>query len=220
MARYCVQCGLQIEDAWCHCPQCGRAADPGQAPSNANSKPAPLPRPTRSNRSRIIRVCIIIAIAVIIIGMVRSISVGLPKTVDTDTVYKEILNSSPRPVTTSSQLGPSVLTLKPNEFLQVNFTILPGMSNASVQGRFESSGGSATDLNAGISALILNSENFDRWKQHLQVNSLYNNGNTESGRTLIRNLSPGSYVLIFANASGFETKAISQDFHLKYTMWH
>ena len=113
----------------------------------------------------------------------------------------------------TSNLVNGTITVNSGSYYDVSFTVTSAMTNPTVIGSFQASGGSGND----IIALVLDSISFTNWSNGHQVSPLYNSGQLTTANINASITGTGTYYLVFSNQfSTFTSKQVSTSVNLQW----
>src|ERR1035437_6271838 len=113
----------------------------------------------------------------------------------------------------TSNLVNGAITVKAGSYYEVPFTITNAMTNSSVQGSFNASGGSGND----IIVLVFDDTSFFNWVNGHQATPIYNSGQLTTSNINASITTPGTYHLVFSNMFSLVTsKQVTTSVNLQY----
>jgi hypothetical protein len=103
--------------------------------------------------------------------------------------------------------------VEPRTFKPFKITLMPGMSNARVEGSFTASG-----ARNDIEVTLLNELQYAHWQDRQRFDAAYVSGRVTSGKIAVTlPAGPGTYYMVFSNRfSIISNKAVTADVQLVY----
>jgi hypothetical protein len=107
----------------------------------------------------------------------------------------------------------SAFIVGPRTFKPFKVTLMPGMTNARLEGSFTASG-----ANDDIEVTLLDEALFANWQNRSKFEAAYESGRVTSGKIAVTlPARPGTYYVVFSNRfSLISNKAVTADLQLRY----
>ena len=159
------------------------------------------------------------AVAVLIVGAFLWLGTkGRPPKAADDSAAVPQTNAAPVPkiryVPQTGKIATGQILVRAGGYVQYRITITPEMSDASISGSFNASGGGGND----IEAVIADETNYTNWINGHQAQVFWQTGGRATTGMIAASLAPGTYYLVFSNRfSMFTEKQVFLDVDLNYT---
>lgn len=200
---FCSQCGRDIENDAQFCRKCGRATTPPSIATTTEGQRAASAAqgaPKHNNRSTLL----------ILVAILISIMWFAAKSNSTGARHLQQLASQ----THTLDIANGSVPVNANSYYYYRFAVMPGSSDATVQGHFSAEGGSGND----IEVYLFSEDDFANWKNGHRSKVYYQSGKATRGSINARlGSTPGSYYLVLDNRfSLLSSKAVQLDATLSY----
>ena len=199
-SQFCRKCGSALTAAGSNVSTTGAAAAAAAAPQRVN-EPAPKPK------SHVGLVILLAILALAIWWAASSPSPGAQQ------LRQGIARNPILPIQRTDTISDGAFSVPATGYYYTRFTLAPGTTQPTVNGRFQAAGGSGND----VEVFIVDEDGFVNFKNGHSVPTFYNSGKVTQSNIEARLPGPGTYYLVFNNRfSLISPKAVTASVKVTY----